>query len=331
MKTDNNDIAVSVFCIAFNQEKYIRQCLDSLLSQKTEFPYEILINDDVSTDGTREILSEYAERYPDRIRLQLQEENQYSKGQDLLSILLPLARGKYICFCEGDDFYLDDTKLQRQYEAMEAHPECSLCVHRVQSVSESGETMPNTTPNGAYPEGVKKSEDIIAKMTFSYSFHTSSYFLRVDAFRQLSTQLPAYYTNIMKADGLSDIPLFLYFAQKTSVLFLDRTMSAWRRNTAGGWSSRTSNEKRVRHYELINKMLGEYNEYTNRKYEATLLRAQKHNQYLIYSMTNDFKQMCRKEYRDFLNLDTPRRRAFARIASILPGFEKVYRQIKHRN
>lgn len=99
-------IEVSIICLTYNQEKYIRDTLDGFLIQQTNFNYEILVHDDVSTDGTVEILKEYQQKYPDKIRLILEEENQYSKGVDITKdICFPLVRGKYIAFCEGDDYW----------------------------------------------------------------------------------------------------------------------------------------------------------------------------------------------------------------------------------
>ena len=122
---------VTVSCIAYNHEKYIARALDSFLKQKTDFPFEIVIHDDASTDRTAEIIREYAEKYPDIIRPMYQTENQYSKGISNISgaFNFPRAEGKYIAMCEGDDYWIDDTKLQRQADYMEAHPECTMCFH----------------------------------------------------------------------------------------------------------------------------------------------------------------------------------------------------------
>ena len=123
----NEDISVSILCVAYNQESYIRQCLDSLLMQKTNFGFEILVHDDASTDGTQLIIKEYELRYPDIIKPIYQVENQYSKGiSPTLQYNLPRAKGKYVAMCEGDDYWIDPLKLQRQFDFLEVHPECGL-------------------------------------------------------------------------------------------------------------------------------------------------------------------------------------------------------------
>ena len=118
---------VSICCTAYNHEKYIAQALDSFLAQKCDFPFEILVHDDVSTDRTADIIREYAAKYPEIIKPMFQTENQYSKGVPINETFnFPRAQGKYIALCECDDFWCDDTKLARQIAHMEADPECTF-------------------------------------------------------------------------------------------------------------------------------------------------------------------------------------------------------------
>ena len=127
---DENDIKVSVYCLAYNHEKFIRNTLDGFVSQKTNFKYEVIIHDDASTDNTTNIIREYEEKYPDIIKPIYQTENQYSKGIGIIpNYIVPRIRGKYVAACEGDDYWCDDYKLQKQFDYMEKHSECSMCVH----------------------------------------------------------------------------------------------------------------------------------------------------------------------------------------------------------
>lgn len=129
---------VSICCITYNHAQFIRKALDGFLMQepptgvsKNEPWYEILIHDDASTDGTTEIIKEYAAKYPDRIFPLYETENQYKKvgtaGIDVFNY--SRARGKYIAYCEGDDYWTDSHKLQKQVDWMDAHPEYSICFH----------------------------------------------------------------------------------------------------------------------------------------------------------------------------------------------------------
>lgn len=111
---------VSIVCIAYNHEPYIRECLESFVAQKVDFPIEILVNDDCSKDNTALIIREYEQKYPDLFKCVYQKENQYSKGvQPWFDILFPMVQGKYIALCEGDDYWVDPMKLQKQIEILE--------------------------------------------------------------------------------------------------------------------------------------------------------------------------------------------------------------------
>ncbi len=123
----NPEITVSVLCTAYRHEPYLRQCLDGIVSQQTDFRFEAIVHDDASPDGCRAIIEDYARRYPDIVRPICQTENQYSRNVDIYrTYLFPAARGKYIALCEGDDYWTDPRKLQKQVEQLEARPECGF-------------------------------------------------------------------------------------------------------------------------------------------------------------------------------------------------------------
>lgn len=130
-KTFSDEVKVSICCVTYNHAQYIRQCLDGFLMQKTDFPIEILIHDDASTDGTQDIIREYEKKYPELIKPIYQSENQYSKGVKIsMTYNWPRAKGKYIATCEGDDYWTDPDKLQKQVDFMESHPDYVMCSHR---------------------------------------------------------------------------------------------------------------------------------------------------------------------------------------------------------
>ena len=99
---------VSVICDIFNHEKYLRRCFDGFIMQETTFPFEVLVHDDASTDSSQDIINEYTERYPHIFKPVFQSENQYSKGVSIwMNFQIPRVSGKYIAFCEGDDYWTD--------------------------------------------------------------------------------------------------------------------------------------------------------------------------------------------------------------------------------
>ena len=179
-------IEVSIICLAYNHEKYLRSALQGFVEQITDFGFEVLVHDDASTDTTADIIREYAEKYPDIIKPTFQTENQLSKRVKILyAFLLPKAQGKYLAFCEGDDFWTDPHKLQKQYDILEEHAECSLCVHRVVCLNKDGTANERTLPDSKYH---LNSDQLITRtdlcrlywMMGGYPFHTSSYFMRKD-------------------------------------------------------------------------------------------------------------------------------------------------------
>ncbi len=125
---NNNDVIVSIRCLAYNHEPYIRQCLDGFVMQKTDFRFEAIVHDDASTDGTASIIKEYANKYPSIIKPIFEKENQYSKHDgSLRRIMQEACTGKYIAMCEGDDYWTDPYKLQKQVDFMEKHEDVGLC------------------------------------------------------------------------------------------------------------------------------------------------------------------------------------------------------------
>lgn len=135
-----NPILVSICCITYNHFDYIRECLDGLLMQKCNFGYEIIINDDCSTDGTTEIIKNYASKYPDIIKTIYHDENQYQKGVRGMfpTFCFPLAKGKYVALCEGDDYWTDPYKLQKQVDFLELNSDYSMCFHNAVEHWEDG-------------------------------------------------------------------------------------------------------------------------------------------------------------------------------------------------
>ena len=128
MKASQEHPLVSIQCMVYNHEPYLRQCLDGFVMQRTNFKFEAIVHDDVSTDGSAAIIREYAEKYPDIIKPIYETENQYSKKDGSLDrIMREACNGKYIAICEGDDYWIDPLKLQKQVDFMEANPEYALC------------------------------------------------------------------------------------------------------------------------------------------------------------------------------------------------------------
>ena len=222
------EVMVSVFCMTYNQENFIRDTLEGFLMQKTDFTYEILIHEDASTDSTAEILREYELRYPDIIKVFYEKENKYGKGIDYFyDILAPVSKGKYIAICEGDDAWIDEDKLQLQVDYMEGHPECSLIGHKAFLQYPPGWTG----DRDARSMGYRYEGDVPYESMFKiWEIPTSSFLFR----RDLYMEMPKFFRNAPTGDE----PLEFYLAGRGKVYFLNRVMSVYNKMTADSWSVR---------------------------------------------------------------------------------------------
>lgn len=137
MKQDNKPL-VSIVCTSYNHEKYIKKCLDGFVMQQTNFLFEIIVHDDASTDSTQQIVKEYESRYPSLFNNIYQTENQFSNKEVNIwyDILFPMAKGDYIAICEGDDYWVNPFKLQKQIDFLEANPSYLFSMGRVDMLNE---------------------------------------------------------------------------------------------------------------------------------------------------------------------------------------------------
>lgn len=139
----NNKPLVTITCVAYNEAKYIRRTLDGFVMQKTNFPFVALVHDDVSTDNTAEIIMEYAEKYPDIIVPIIEKENLFTqkKLESTMNQHIAKTGCKYVAICEGDDWWIDPYKLQKQFDYMESHPNCVMCYTNCHFYFESNNSM----------------------------------------------------------------------------------------------------------------------------------------------------------------------------------------------
>ena len=224
---------VSIHCLTFNQAPYIRQCLDGFVMQKTNFPFEAIVHDDASTDGTAEIIKEYAEKYPNIIKPILEKENQYTKigFSGIEQLMAEKEKGKYIAICEGDDYWTDSLKLQKQVDFLESHPDYGL--HYTQAYQLNQQT-------GEKSIGWAKQSD------FEHAILTDSPIITLCACYRKEL-LDDYETVVQpKRDWLmSDYPKWLYIAQKSNIQFDPAITGVYRQLTESA-SHSTDVEKQIR-------------------------------------------------------------------------------------
>jgi glycosyltransferase involved in cell wall biosynthesis len=278
---------VSVLCLTYNQHKYIRQCLDSILAQKTNFGYEILVNDDASSDGTTDILKDYENNYPGVVRLNIQKENQYSKGvrNMMIHFLLPKAKGKYIAICEGDDFWTDDNKLQLQVDYLEKNKDCSMCFHPVRVFFENKEKE-----DYVFPSEKDDRHFSFEKLLKANYIQTNSVMYRKQNYKGLATDVTP-----------GDWYLHLYHAHFGKIGFIDKVMAAYRKHSSGiWWSGTVSGDKSefwrqhgILHLNLYKRLIEMYGK--NKKYKDIILERAGDNTASIIAADNSDDESLIKE------------------------------------
>ena len=238
----NEQIAVSVICNTYNHERYIRDALESFLAQKTTFAFEVLVHDDASTDHTADIVREYEEKYPEIIKPIYETVNQYSLHNGMIKKLqFGRAKGKYIAVCEGDDYWTNPLKVQKQYDAMEAHPEVDMCAHAA-SVVRGGKTISVISPRKEFC--IIPAEDVI--LGGGGYFATNSLFY----LRSLRDNPPKFYQHL----GF-DYSVQIWGSLRGGILYLPDNMSVYRKGVENSWTARMDVDK-SRCLEHIEKVIG---------------------------------------------------------------------------
>ena len=251
-------IMVSILCNAYNHETYIADAIESFLAQKTNFKYEIIIHDDASTDNTAKIILEYAEKYPDIIIPLLETENQYSKFPSITyEIDLPVAKGKYIAFCEGDDFWTDPEKLQIQVDIMEADSSIGACCHANRRIIAKNNKTINVMRATIMKDGFIDHRDCLSESNFP---HFTSLMLRRDRYLEMPAKFRGW--------PVGDYPLRAYCLSLGNVYYIDRIMSSYRVMTQSSWSKtfRYNMDYRYNANKRMDEFLLMYDEYTNYVY-----------------------------------------------------------------
>lgn len=209
---------VSIICLTYNHEPYIRECLDGFVMQKTDFTFEVIIHDDASTDGTTDIIKNYSAKYPDIIKPIIRTENQYSKHHDFSIIMKSCSErcsGKYIAFCEGDDYWTDPYKLQKQVDFLESHPDYGLCYTAVKRFEQSKNIFIN---------GWNGKNELFHDLLTSNTIPTLTVILRADL-------LKYYFVDIQPESKewlMGDYPIWLYASIMSKIKYIEDSTGVYR-------------------------------------------------------------------------------------------------------
>lgn len=273
-----NSLLVSVCVPTYNHEKYISQCLDSVISQKTSFDYEVLVGEDDSDDNTRKICIEYSKKYPNKIRLFLNDRknvlyiNGKPTGRRNSINLLNSAKGKYIALCEGDDYWTDPYKLQKQVDFLEANEEYVICYHDARVVDENN----NLISESKLPDIYKKdasSDDLITVNAWPLTLTV--------CFRNVLREFPPEIKNV--ANGDTFLFSMLGFHGRGKYLGDVIKPDVYRIHSTGVWSS-ISEQERIK--KQFNSYIELYNVLTKKKskeYAKSFLESKILTQLIIFS------------------------------------------------
>jgi glycosyltransferase involved in cell wall biosynthesis len=236
---------VSVLVMTYNHARFIRQCVDSALRQKLDAPYEILISEDCSTDGTREIVREYERAHPRLVRALWSETNVRTNAVVVRGV--EAARGQYVALLDGDDYWLSDDKLQRQVDFLDGHPECVICFHNARVIHDDGSRPPwNWTPPD-HPE-ITTFEDL----WMGNFIATSSTVFR----RGVVSPIPSWYEAYFP---ITDWPLHLLHAERGRIGYINEVLGVYRYHEGGYYSPLSETDKltaTLRFYERMNASTG---------------------------------------------------------------------------
>ncbi len=225
----NDNILISISCLTYNHSRFLTKCLEGFISQITSFKFEIIIHDDASTDGTKEIIEQYQSKFPDVIFPQYQIENQYSKGVRVFmpKYNFPRCRGKYIALCEGDDYWTDPYKLQKQVDFLEANSEYSLVFHKTKA-HQKGQLVEDNVIENRFDKVLDKSNILTTDLLRIGNFiHTCSV-----VFRRDKLLIP----KEMNFSPVGDYILFISLSQQGKIKRLEEEMAVYRKGS-GSYSS----------------------------------------------------------------------------------------------
>jgi len=320
---------VAVNMLAYNHEKWIERAILGVINQKTNFPFKLYIHDDASTDKTAQIIKEYADKYPDMIVAVLEKENQHSKGVTISrSIMFPLMDCEYIAYCEGDDYWIDDKKLQKQVDYMDTHKKCTYSFSNAILVDTVNKKRGVFLPSGIWNDkeinnklkigsgcDFTAEEMIMLDMT-----PTATILMRSDTYRKLnnfSTSLDLLMRLVSTHDGYAHYHNECFAAYRTG-----------NSNSASGKAMKSFVNMRKCVYEIHKEIYEEFDNYTDYRYHKILDHELKRKELTLYlnAPDSDKKHICKMECYKELTLY---RRVKYRIELYFPKLFYNLKKIKH--
>jgi glycosyltransferase involved in cell wall biosynthesis len=249
---------VSVICVTYKHEMFIRDAIDSFIMQKTDFPIEILIGDDASPDNTAEIVSEYADRFPEKIIPVLHKKN--LGALENLNSLISIAKGEYFTLCDGDDYWIDSKKLQKQADFLDQNPDFSLCFHPVKQVFvDNSQPTCIIDPFSFFDYSVAERNYFTIRELLAINFIAS---LSVMYRWQIGKGLPKW----MLQHKIGDLPIHLLHASTGKIGIINEVMGVYRKHDQGFWWDHNSLEHKKTYLEDYYHLMSDVNTHLEFKF-----------------------------------------------------------------
>lgn len=292
-------VMVSINCITYNHEAYITDTIEGFLKQETDFEVEILIHDDASTDRTADIIREYEAKYPEKFNVIYQTENKYSTGVFISRLNEERAKGKYIALCDGDDYWTDPHKLQKQVDYMEAHPDCTLCFHDAY-VETEGQLHTDWRVIPWMPEN-RKLASSVARTYDAGELQLLGFIPTMSMMYKNGFLVEA--PEWIKETPATDASVKLYMASQGYAYYMPEVMSVYRYGVSGSattiWNEGNRERDVKRHEDFIH-FLDLFDDYTEGKYHHDLELSRISFEVGLHRLKQDYATLRSSRYERYL-------------------------------
>ena len=285
----DHQIKVSIICNVYKHEAYLRDALEGFVTQKTDFPFEVLVHDDASPDGSADIIREYEAKYPEIIKPIYQTENQYSQKVPItVTFQIPRIRGQYVAVCEGDDYWTDPLKLQKQVDFLDSHPDYSMCTCSTVWYNVKTGIRENRCRIDADTD-ISLDELIVGKKGGYFQY--ASIMIRTGVFTERH--------DWMRLFPIGDYPLVIHAALHGKVRMLADVMTVYRFYAANSWTVRMDNDTdRARISLRMIEGLEALDKDTDYRHHEAILRRLKRHKYTLALMQHDYQALRSDELKD---------------------------------
>lgn len=312
---------ITVVVMTYNHKDYIKQALDSILSQKINRNYGILIHDDCSDDGTYEILLNYKNQYPDLIKIIRQDKRKFlDDGFNMMifNYVVPHIYSKYVAYCDGDDYWCDETKLQKQYDFMEKHKDYSMCFHSAYQL------RPDNNMSSKWfikEEGDIDLEDLINERP-GIPIATSSLFIKTTTFKN--------FPDWRKAYCVEDLPLYMVAVLEGKIHRLSDIMCVYRQFSLGSWSAQNKNnlDRLIAHQENLINSVKLFDEQTDFQYHNLVKNHIEGCEFRIAKLKGDFEALFDKKNKRFIKQLSVKERCSLKLQYKLPSLYNLLKKEK---